>query len=368
MTARRWTLVSDVSPSSWQTPPTSGYQPGLSLICPTASTCYAEDAASATTGPEEVEVTHDGGATWQQSTLPGAVAHPFAGLDCLDASTCVTLVDGEAGNEVFVTTHDGGQTWTSDSGPGQLPSSVSVSDVSCTTPAACVAVGVSADGSSISGLALITTDAGASWSESDLPAGYVPYDVRCFTGGVCMATGGDGPSWVDGAAVMSGDGGRTWQSAQVPSGLGPVESLSCSDASHCLAVANSVTGPAASALLNTADGGRVWLAAPARGLPSSLLSDVACATASSCWVSGALLPTVGTAPGPPAITVGQVQSLLATTDDQGQSWQVVSPAPSLDIGEVMAVSCPEATSCFAVGYQRTASGPGSFVFLSYQPT
>jgi hypothetical protein len=109
------------------------------------------------------------------------------------------------------------------------------------------------------------------------------------------------------------------------------------------------------------------VSAPAKGLPSSLLSDVVCLTASSCWVSGALLPTDGTESAPPAITMGQVQSLLALTEDQGQNWQVVSPAPSLAIGEVMAVSCPDATSCFALGYQRAASGPGSFVFLSDQP-
>jgi hypothetical protein len=92
--------------------------------------------------------------------------------------------------------------------------------------------------------------------------------------------------------------------------------------------------------------------------------DVSCMSAISCWVSGALVPKPIAWGQDFALAMSRVHGLLAVTDDQGQSWQTVAPSPSLDIGAVPAVSCPDPTTCFALGYQHTGSGPGGFVLLS----
>jgi hypothetical protein len=93
---------------------------------------------------------------------------------------------------------------------------------------------------------------------------------------------------------------------------------------------------------------------------------MSCPTSSYCWLSGALisLPALENQP----VTVGNahVKGLLAMTHDQGQSWQTVTVPPSVDVGPVPAISCPDSTTCFALGYRRAASGPSTFVLLSYE--
>jgi hypothetical protein len=197
-TTRSWKLVSDVNSSTWQQPPTTGYQSGLDLTCPPATTCYVADSPLSVGRPEQIEVTHDAGSTWQQAPLPGDVSAPDTGLDCVNADTGVTVTTDATGNEEFVTTHDGGRTWSSFPAPAELRFTFLFSSVSCTTPTSCVAVGWSDGGPAPTGLALVTNDSGASWSESGLPTGFVPLQVTCFVGGRCIATGGGGPQSLPG--------------------------------------------------------------------------------------------------------------------------------------------------------------------------
>ena len=385
-----WKLVSEVNQSSWAEPPTSGYQSGLALTCPTTSTCYVEDSPPSGGRPEQVEFTHDGGGTWEQATLPGVLnlpsdgvncadtgscltgklTLPFDGLDCVNANTCVTFAENPgstawpppAGDYLFVTTDDGGQSWTSHPAPGPLPRDFVFSDVSCTTPTSCVAVGAAPGPSTFTSLSMVTTNGGGSWSQSDLPQGFVAIGVRCFVSGTCLATGWTGPAAAQGAALYSPDAGSTWVPATMPTGIGRLGPVSCGDPSDCLVIDASTIASSPNVLLATTDGGKTWMRVVAGGLSLPLVMGVSCATASSCWVSGAVIPSVSTSP--TVITDGQVQDLLAVTENQGQSWQAVSVSPSLDIGAVPAVSCPDTTTCFALAYRPAVSGQGDFVMLS----
>jgi hypothetical protein len=377
--APSWKLVNEVNQSSWEEPPTSGYQSGLALTCPTTSTCYVEDSPPAGGRPEQVEFTHDGGATWQQATLPGALNLPtdgancadtgscLTGLDCVNANTCVTFAESPgstawpppAGDYLFVRTDDGGQSWNALPVPGPLPREFVFSDVSCTTPTSCVAVGAAPGPSTFTSLSMVTTDGGRSWSQSELPVGFVAIGVRCFVSASCLATGWTGPESAQGAALYSPDGGSTWLPATMPTGIGRLGSVSCGDPSDCLVTATSTRTPVGVAsspnvLLATTDGGKTWMTVAAGGLPLPLVLGVSCATASYCWVSGAVMPSVS------------LQALLAVTQNEGQSWQTVPVSPSLDIGAVPAVSCPDMTTCFALGYRPAVSGQGDFVILSHR--
>jgi hypothetical protein len=371
--APSWKLVSDLNPPSWQAPSASGYTSGKDLTCPTATTCYLEDLTSGSgaypfVGPSapQVEVTHDGGASFQQSALPSGVV-PSTALDCVGADTCAMLGRSSDGTSVFLTTDDGGETWSSLAGPESSPPSADFKSVSCTTAKSCVAVG-SIDMGSGAGVAAVTSNGGASWSVSDIAGDFSPLSVQCVAGGNCIASGYDtGGSDPTGAVFFSSDGGVSWTSAALPTtgpaSIGPVSSLSCGDPSDCLASTFPANEPLTSDVLVSTDGGHNWLLAPAKGLESSMLSSTSCATSSYCWASGSAIPSSSRYP----IAVGSLQPLLTVTDDQGASWTTAQLPTSLGVNVVDAISCPSTSTCFALGYQSTQPGQttGSFVFLSY---
>lgn len=357
-----WKLVSDVT-SGWAEITSSDYETGGGLTCPTATTCYAENAFVG-----QVEVTHDGGATWAQSTLPSGIELNGGGLACTDADTCSVLGQDVSGVSHFFTTTDGGQNWSSLPGPTQLSSGSLVSVLVCSTAASCLAVVSSgfalstANGSGYGGpsTALVTTDGGESWSASDLPQGFDALSGRCSVGGNCLLTGFDEGSSAPGVVEHSSDGGSTWSPAAIPAGVGPLTQVSCGDPSDCYATEFGGAGAVPqSGVLATSDGGQTWSSTGSGDLPDSLLTSISCPSSSYCWASGVIIPP-GTSR---AITFTDAQGLLATTSDQGQTWQTAQlPTGVTAIG---GISCPDTTTCFALGYSKPAVGRGTFVLLSY---
>lgn len=368
-TSPAWRLVGDVTQPSWQVQPAlSGSGLGYGLVCPTVTTCYVEEQDTSPTsglGLTSIEVTDDGGSAWQQSALP-AGDWASTTLDCFDADTCAAGGVDSAGDDVYLTTDDGGQTWTSLPGPSNLPSSLQLLTVSCSTEQSCVAMGdvPGADASSAQTYYVLkTADGGESWSDSALPADFVPAEAKCFAGGGCTVVGAEGLSpagpLVQGAALSSADGGQTWVAATLPDEAGPLSAVSCSDQTDCVAVtAQAASEVDTSQVLVTADGGQSWTLAPAVGLPASRVFAITCPTSSYCWASGTQLPA-----GSAAVTVFAAQGVLATTNDEGQTWQTAQLPP--DLGVVTRVACPSTTSCFALAWQQGTSQQGQFVLLSY---
>ena len=210
MKAPSWKLAGDVTQVTWKLDTSSGSQRGFALTCPDATTCYLEDLqvdASSGPAPTLVEVTHDGGTTWQRSSLPGDIM-PTTGIDCVDADTCFAGGQDPSGNNEIVTTDDGGQSWTVLPMSLQFPSPFQFADISCVTTTSCVAVGTSggfADGPSS---AVITTNGGRSWTTSDFPTAFVPSKVRCVTGGTCLTVGYEGQASAVGASFTAPTGAR----------------------------------------------------------------------------------------------------------------------------------------------------------------
>jgi photosystem II stability/assembly factor-like uncharacterized protein len=113
-----------------------------------------------------------------------------------------------------------------------------------------------------------------------------------------------------------------------------------------------------SGIATTSDGGSTWqLDQLPSDVPQPSLGNVACASASTCWVSGeeAVPVQIGN------VEDGGSAVLLGTTDD-GATWsrvtfEVPAGSPNFDgqsYQEIGSISCPGTTTCLALGI--TAQG------------
>ena len=385
--AATWRLAGYISQPSWtvqsSTGPGSSNPDTLDLVCPTATTCYVIDTVSApsSSGPDAstqtvVEVSNDGGSTWQQSLVP-TNGESVAAISCSSSSTCMVTGSSSTGigTSIF-TTADGGRTWTTS--PLAVPPSqgFATSPFSCWNQSSCVELeeGPGPGGLGIGYVSYSTTNGGQSWSKSNVPGTFRPSALDCLSNGSCLAVGYAPSAYQvtdpatqminDSAVIYSGDGGATWSAGVVPAGgdgiigEGIIE-LSCSDSLHCDAIENTTntpdTGPpvGGTRVLITADGGRTWSAAPS--ISSSPGDHLVCATTEDCWLWALTIRDTGAAPSSPEV--------VYATSDGGQTWSA-EQLPLVDgtpVGPVWSMSCPSVNECMAL-----AGAPSSSPLLGGQ--
>ena len=236
--------------------------------------------------------------------------------------------------------------------------------VDCLSATSCVAVG---NESSSTGptAALVETLNRGSWSPTRLPGapgseGDYLFSVSCPTVGSCVAVGyfftpenggGKGTMLVDTLA----DG--KWSVTSTPSpGSAFVDSflygVSCTTATSCVAVGNTDDGDSSTALpLILTLSGTTWSVtkSPTVGSAAGLVA-VSCPDATTCIATGNRTPP------------GSLKTLVETRT--GGTWSVTpSPGsggqnPTYGARGLTAVSCLSAASCVAVGQ---LSGPGPVV-------
>jgi hypothetical protein len=147
-----WQLVSYVD-TNWQQLPSVGFGSGFGLDCPETSTCYAVDFEA-----RQVEVTQDGGSTWQHADLPGGFITKSA-IACTDSLSC-SLVGIDRGEVTMVTTADGGETWAAHPLGVHGSDSLGLGVHLCQTASSCIATVTTADGWTDSTTVLVTHDGG----------------------------------------------------------------------------------------------------------------------------------------------------------------------------------------------------------------
>src|SRR5690348_4232467 len=357
--------------------------PGVvwSLACPTSTFCLAAGDG------HFIGATNNGGSGWKatQPTQPPASGELYA-ISCPSTSTCVAA--GFHGAR----TADGGATWTA------LPLSADVWAISCPTTAACFAVG--ADNVNNGGLVFKTTDAGVTWTTTQiasqpLHAVSCPGTTTCFAGGSNneLLTTTDGTTWTalvspntedvtgiscptatdciaitqfgQNAGIIGTTDGSHWTSLLTLSG--PIlYAIKCPTADTCYGVGNDTSGD--QVVYKTVNGGATWAGQSIAGPNADTLHGIDCVSATHCFAvghNGALWGTTDGSTwtserGPYGIwysvsCAGATTVSCFTVDffggvtrtvDNGATWLRVYP--NATTADFKAVSCVSSTTCFAV--------------------
>ena len=289
------------------------------VSCATATWCVAVGTGA----------TRWDGRRWavQRVPVPGGGPAYLSDVSCRSSSACVAVGAYPSGHaQIPLVERWDGRTWSSqriplsslESGPGV---DGSITGVSCASARFCLAVGsVSFERSSDQ---YVTQPFAERWNGSRWSIQHIQLEtsVSCASRVTCVAVGGANASiW----------GGKRWTSSIV--GVSALSGVSCTGVRICMAVGDGTVA----ARWN----GSVWSTRPARqeiGAFSSGLDGVACASAVACVAVGSTSGSTGN--GPLAeLWNGVVWSIRATPSPVGAT-----------MGQLDAVSCPSPRDCVAVG-------------------
>lgn len=361
-----WQLADDSLSGTWQQNTTGGPPPGY-LSCPSTSTCYTLSGQYSSPGfgaeplSESLYVSTDVGATWTALPMPSGFV-PTSPIACGGVSNCAA--GGiENGESVLVTTSDGGHSFAVE----PLPAGVGHLDtLSCPTTEFCA--GLAADSEYLDvtpsdATFLATTDGGKTFTDTPIIAGDSMESLTCASSTNCTAVG-----WSDalgekditaGVAALTTDGGQMWTAGALPGGLGinANSQLSCADALHC-----SVSGSIAITVQNppqctTAD------VPPSQGyFPSNPQSPgvQAISGAESAAATNAILKQAASGKGFSCNPTGRLLiDDIASTVDGGLTW-VPDTLPT-DVPQPMIsdLSCPTDNECWAAGSQAVPRQVGT---------
>jgi hypothetical protein len=352
-----WALADDVLSGTWQQNTKGGPPPGV-LSCPSTSTCYtmsgqyASPAAGAPLPSESLYVSTDVGARWTAFRLPQGFA-PTSPLACGGVSDCAAG-GTDNGKPVLVSTSDGGHSFAI----APLPAGVGHLDtLSCPSAGFCAGLAASSEFLQIgatNATFLSTSDGGRTFTDAPILAGDSMQSLQCSSGLDCTAVGWNdalGPNGVtDGVAALTTDGGQTWEAGTLPAGLGInyLSQLSCADALHC-----SVTGSISISVQNPPECATLSQPSPrATSFPASVQSPAvrAISQVESQIATRAALKEAESGKGFSCNPNGQsLVGDIASTADGGRSW-TPDPLPT-DVPDPQfdGLSCPTDTQCWATG-------------------
>ncbi|MFM8972807.1 MAG: hypothetical protein ACKOOG_09255, partial [Actinomycetota bacterium] len=180
--------------------------------------------------------------------------------------------------------------------------------------------------------------------------------VACATASACWAVGTYDPDGQDTSRLMLRWNGTAWSLVTPPLPPGATGSMlsdvTCLSATSCWAVGQATVSGTVRRLMLRWDGTTWTIVSTAlpNGTAESRLAAVTCTSASACWAVGAFSTTARQNPWDPPVTE---QRLLLRWD--GTAWSSVStPIPTgTSTCEFNDVSCAAATDCWAVGDSTT---------------
>jgi hypothetical protein len=312
------------------------------------------------------------GSSWSSQASPTPVGNSFltlSGVSCATATACAAVGREQSVRNVETPVAEAwdGTGWTLQTTPNPATSCTSgagstclLNSVSCTSAAACTAVGSYFDSVAKAEKTLAERWDGTSWTIQNTPEpsgadGASLTGVSCTSPTACTAVGSAG-----GQALIERWDGTSWTIQAAPSPAQPqLNAVSCTSAAACTTVGSYTDSTGNIVSLAERWDGSSWTIQstpnPA-GPPQTGLFGVSCTSATSCIAVGAAGNGIPSAE--PGI------SPLAEIWD-GTSWTIQNtPEPSGAIGMTLSgVSCTSATSCTAVGQFSTSPGNTTIPYL-----
>lgn len=212
-----------------------GWADGVS--CVLSSACMAVGVAFDESGIERPLADWWDGSSWSVESMPSpaAIADMFLNsVSCTSSSACTAIGGGvvDGGGQLFAERWDG-SSWSLQSMPRPAGAiGAQLSQVSCTSPSACVAVGfyTTSEAQFFSGT-LIERWNGVNWSIHSTPGALVLTGVSCSSSSACTAVGSAQSTGGYVPSAERWDGSR-WTLHRLPGGAA-LSAVSCSSSEMC---------------------------------------------------------------------------------------------------------------------------------------
>jgi hypothetical protein len=325
----------------------------LGVSCSAASSCMAVGTQVVRSGIFVTEAQRWNGKAWSVESTQNPAGAPISGLSdvsCVSASACMAVgrYFNRSGRVVTLAERWNGRRWTILPTPNPAGAAGGIlAGVSCTSSSACMAVGNPVENSYESTGTLIERWNGRRWRILPTPAVHVPGSflsgVSCTSASDCTAVGGRGPNPGPPLPLAEGWNGRRWSIQPNPAHTSrgsALSGVSCTSASTCIAVGNKFSPPSSVTLAERWNGKR-WsmqrIPNPFGGRGGSQLARVACTSASNCIAVG---------------SGGQQQGTFSRTVAEhwdGKKWRVVATPIGTPPSSFNGVACASAASCIATG-------------------
>src|SRR5215472_17069289 len=321
-----------------------------SVSCASATACTAVGGAIG--GHKQVPVNLAeawNGKSWSLQHAPeppGSAYSILQGVSCTSPTAC-TAVGGDSAGTVAESWN--GTRWSVQATPTQTVAFSSQLDgVSCLSADACTAVGwyYRLVGNGLKAFSLAEAWNGTAWSVQPTPnpagsAGTFLVGVSCTSAAACTAVGrSDKGKNGDTLTLAEAWNGKRWSIQPTPGPAGAASSalahVSCTAATACTAVGQTSASSTDHTLAEAWDG-TSWSvqATPAIGGAAAYLTDVSCTAATACTAVG-----------------GRGSTDTLAEGWNGTRWSVQATPDPLTAGETFfqGVSCTSATVCTAAGY------------------
>jgi hypothetical protein len=321
------------------------------VSCASATACMAVGNFDDSSGIAKTLTESWDGTSWTgvPSPNPGPASNNnyLGGVSCISATACTAVGWSHVSESKYKTLIESwdGTKWSEvrSANPATFGGNF-LSGVSCVSAAACVAVGYSVVSGSVYRTLIESWD-GTSWtvvpSRNPVSGGDYLYGVSCTTAAACTAVG-----YTSRGTLIESWDGTSWTVVPSPNPSPSNDGLhgvSCASATACIAV-GSTNSSINQTLIESWDG-TSWTVVPSPnqdGNPS-ILEDVSCVSATSCTAAGVYY-------------LGNVGRTLIESWD-GTSWAIVPSPNRGPYGNVLGgISCVSATACTAAGSSTTKSG------------